>query len=180
MLAVLILVVAGAGGFVGLLYGGGLSLGTKSVTVVQTVYQPVTVTVSTTTPNAYVLITYRGWIYTSFGSCSPKSGYIFLILSIYVKNCGYDTVPTGPHSGLNYGWYFHLDVDNRQFDPYSLSCMASSDRLASIDLLNGLWTRGFLAFEIPANFKSYSLIYKPETGNYNVQYVNEGFTTMTA
>ncbi len=137
---------------------------------------------ATTTPIQtgipYVLIKYYGFTYTSFGSCNPKSGYIFLILNIHFENHGYDTAPTGSHSGLNFGWYFYLDIDGFQHDSYYLSCMGSSDRLPSTDVLNGLSVWGFLAFEIPAGFRSYSLIYKPETGNYNVRYIDEGFTSV--
>jgi hypothetical protein len=53
-LAILAILVAAAAGFIGLLHGGGVSLGTRTVTVVQeqTVYQRVTVTSSITAFNS--------------------------------------------------------------------------------------------------------------------------------
>jgi hypothetical protein len=162
-----------------------------STTPIPPVGESLTQITATTTASGYppsclnfgfpcVIIPYHGWIYSSFGSCNPKPGYVFLILMVSFWNNGYDTAPTGPHSGLNYGYYFHLAVDDGQYDPIYLSCMNSNDRLPVTDVLNGLTVQGYLTFEIPANFKSYSLIYKPETGSYNVRYSNEGFTTATA
>jgi hypothetical protein len=47
------------------------------------------------------------------------------------------------------------------------------------NVVNGLAVSGYLAFEIPANFGSFTLRYQPPSGNYNIQYVNQGFTTGT-
>jgi hypothetical protein len=157
---------------------------------------------STTTASGYassclnvgfpcVVISYHGSVYSEFGTCTatprgsprcyPKAGYVFLILMVSFWNNGYDTAPTGPQSGLKYVSYFHLAVgESSQYDPIYLSCMSSNTLLPITDVLNGRSVHGYLAFEIPTNFKSYSLIYKPETGSYNVLYSDEGFTTATA
>jgi hypothetical protein len=138
-----------------------------------------------------VIISYHGWVYSDFGTCSatprgsprcyPKAGYVFLILMVSFWNNGYSTAPTGPHSGLNYGSYFHLGIDeSSQYDPIYLSCLSSNTLLPITDVRNGLTAHGYLTFEVPNNFKSYSLMYKPETGSYNVLYSNEGFTTVTS
>jgi hypothetical protein len=172
MLAVLILVVAGAGGFVGLLYGGGLSLGTKTVT--ETTYQPVTITPETSTQaaNQFVFIEYYCYPYSSYGSYKPQPGYTILFLYLKMQNQGYDIVPIASHSG-SYNFYLVANYAE-QFNPIYLSGLKNA--LPMTDLLNGLRTYGYITFEIPSDYLDYPirLIYKPETGNYNVQSVNVG------
>jgi hypothetical protein len=176
-LAALAVLVAVAGGFIGLLYGGGVNFGTKTVTVVQIVTSYVTTSAPTPTTNQYVAIAYSGWIYASWGSYTPKTGDVVLILGVTVENHGYDSFPTGSHSGFNWAYYFHLAVGNQQFDPLYPSDL--QDKLPMTDVLNGLTVKGYIAFEIPANFGTYSLIYKAETGTYNVRYFNYGVTTIS-
>jgi hypothetical protein len=104
-LAVLAIVVAAAAGFVGLLYGGGLTLGTKTETETVTSVLPITITASTPTPSGYVYIAYYGYIYSRFGDYTPPTGYKLLVLYIVVVNHGYDSVPIAPQ-------YFYLDFGN--------------------------------------------------------------------
>jgi len=143
--------------------------------------QPQTVSVSTTPAvqagGQYVLVTYVGYTYASWGSYTPEPGYVVLILGVRIENHGYDSFPTGSHSGLNWAYYFHLAVGNQQFDPLYLSDLR--DKLPLTDVLKGLMIKGYLAFAVPANFGTYNLIYKPETGSYNVQFVNLGVTSIT-
>jgi hypothetical protein len=170
-LAVLAIVVAAAAGFVGALYGGGVSLGTKTETVTSVL--PITITASTTTTSGYVYIAYYGYIYSRFGDYTPPTGYKLLVLYIVVVNHGYDSVPIAPQ-------YFYLDFGNyhEQISPtYEVRVQNS---LQQTDVLNGLQVVGYLPFLIPANGSSYSLIYKPASGDYNVQYeLPAGVTTVT-
>jgi len=58
--------------------------------------------------------------------------------------------------------------------------MPSNALQSTPNVLNGVTVHGYIAFEIPINFRSYSLMYEPETGVYNVLYLDEGFTIATA
>lgn len=145
--------------------------------VIPPVGGPPSTTISAT---SYVLIRYFGFVYTSFGGCTPSSGHVYLILSIQVDNHGYERIPIAAQGfGNPYPYYFYLAVGNQQINGYPLGCMQSSATLPMTDVLNGLSVKGYLAYEVPADFGSYSLIYQPPTGNYNVQYANQGFTTAT-
>jgi hypothetical protein len=125
----------------------------------------------------YILVRYVGYAYTSWGTYTPEPGYMVLILGVQIENHGYDSFPTGSHSGMNWAYYFHLAVNNQQFEPLYLSNL--NDQLPLTDVLNGLMTKGYLAFAVPDYLGSYGLIYKSETGRYNVQYLNLGLTSIT-
>jgi hypothetical protein len=149
----------------------------------------ITPQISTIQPPApYLLIRYFGWVYAQLGDCTPSHGNVYLDLHIEVENHGYNRVPIASTTFGNpcpyyypcyYPYYFHLTVGNQQFNGFPMPCGLSSETLPMTDVLNGLSVRGSLTFEVPANFGTYSLIYQPPTGNYSVQYVNEGFTTGT-
>jgi hypothetical protein len=128
----------------------------------------------------YVLVTYYGYTFTEFANCKPDAGYIYLDLWISIKNLGYDSVPT---ASLNFGnsnpYYFYLAVGGQEFIGFPLSCEKQSEILPMTNVVDGLTVSGYLAFEIPANFGSFTLIFQPPSGNYDIQYVNEGFTTGT-
>lgn len=127
-----------------------------------------------------ISITYYGYTFTEFSDCKPDAGSIFLDLWISIDNQGYDNVPTASTNfGNSYPYYFYLDIGNQQYNGFPLSCQSSNQRLPITNVVNGLTVSGYLAFEIPANFGSYTLIYQPPAGNYNVQYVDEGYTTGT-
>lgn len=128
----------------------------------------------------HVLINYYGYVFTEFGDCKPSTGYVFLVLWISVQNVGYDSVPTALAGfGNPYPYYFYLAVGNQQFNGFPLRCQSSNEILPMTNVTNGLTVSGFLTFEVPANFESFTLIYRPPSGNYNVQYVNQGFTAGT-
>jgi hypothetical protein len=125
-----------------------------------------------------ISITYYGYTFTEFSNCKPDAGSIFLDLWISIDNQGYDNVPTASTNfGNTYPYYFYLDVGNQQYNGFPLSCQLSNERLPMTNVVNGLTVSGYLAFEIPANFGPYTLIYQPPSGNYNVQYNDEGYTT---
>jgi hypothetical protein len=101
-------------------------------------------------------------------------------LQISIQNKGYERVPLAKSGfGNPYPYYFYLAVGNQQFNGFPFSCIRSDANLPMTEVLNGLTVTGYLTFEIPANFGSYSLIYKSETESYNVQYVNLGVTSVT-
>lgn len=142
---------------------------------------------STVQPRApYVLINYFGWVYTKFGDCAPSHGNVYLELQIEVENHGYDQVPIASETPgapcpfyypCSYPYYFYLAVGNQHFDGFPMPCGPNSETLPLTDVLNGRSVSGFLTFEVPVSFGTYSLIYQPPTGNYTIQYVNAGITT---
>lgn len=139
----------------------------------------VTSTVPSYTSSPYVLITYYGWVYTKFGGCSPSSGNVLLIVHILIENHGYDRVPIASTTlGNPYPYYFYVGISNQQFDVISPSCTLSNETLPMTDVINGLSVKGFVTYEVPANFGSYILIYQPP-GNYKIQYVDLGLKTAT-
>jgi hypothetical protein len=187
LLALIVIVVTAAAGFVGFLYGG---IGTRE----QLGQSP-----SPSTASGYpyscldvgfpcVILSYRGWVYSSLGDCEP--GYfndVLLILEVSFLNNGYDRTPTGQSSmsSPSYGYYFHVAVEYHdvlngtfQYDAILsdyLSCLGQSNIMPITDIANGLTVKGYLLFDVPADFESYTLIYRPESGSYNIGYVNEGY-----
>jgi len=157
----------------------------QSLTSQSLTMSPYTAPVTSTT-GPYVYVQYNGWTYTSWGSFRPSVENVLLILWVLVENHGYESVSTGQHSGLNYGGYFHLAIGSRQFDPIDtyLNGVELQQQLPMTDVLNGLSVSGYLAFLIPSNFGSCSLLFQPENGSFNVQYDNLGIvaysTTTTA
>jgi hypothetical protein len=141
-----------------------------------TIYQPVTITVTrqitTEAINEYVFIQYYGYPRTALGSYKPKPGYMILLLYIEIQNQGYESLPIASPSG-SYNFYLVANY-NQQFNPVHLSSL--ENELPRANLLNGLRTYGYIAFELQSSYLTYPtwLIYKPETGNYNVRYVNVG------
>ncbi len=134
-----------------------------TVFVTQTITQGGFSTTSVVGP--YVVIRYSGKAVSSISFSNPAAGNIFLVVSMQIENHGYDRFPVS--------WsYFYVIIGNHQYT-YSSSTFSLADELSSSDVLNGLTVTGSIAYEVPANYGAFNLLYKPIFGQYNVQYVQQ-------
>lgn len=166
------------------LFGAGLAIiaivSLAAVVVVQQMLlQKVTTQASSTVssespvkPMPTVVINYYGWVYGTFAGYIPEPGRTVLVVYLQIENHGYDRVPIAPN-------YFYLSVgaQHQQFSPVYIPRLMET--VPVTDVLNGLTVKAYVAFSIPVGFGMYSLVYQPDTGSYDVQYVNQGFTTAT-
>lgn len=181
-LVTLSILVAVGGAFVGLVYSGRIPLErtttqtqllyitqyyatTQSVT--QTVTQQIGRATSTTASlsGSYVLVTYRGIANSTYYSCSPSSGDVFLAVKVTIENHGYASVFVSPLD-------FYVIVGNQQY-PYSIgtySCIGNG--LSSISVLNGLSVTGWLLYEVPADYGTFSLLWN-HPNSVSVQYIQQ-------
>ncbi len=142
---------------------------TGTMLVTQTVTQTVTPQIgSTTTPimsgTPYVLITYSAQTMNSIGFSTPVTGNTFLAVYVKAENHGYDRVYV-------YRADFYVIVGSQQFQ-YSSSTFSLSNYLPSTDVFNGLSVAGYVVYEVPANYGTFTLFWD-HPSNVNVQYVHQ-------
>lgn len=138
-----------------------------TVHVTQTVTR--TVPIATTTPiteGPYVVIRYSAKAADSISYSKPASGNVFLIVTVQIENHGYERFYATPT-------YTYLIIGNQQFT-YSGASIWLSDYLPSTDVLNGLTLAGSIAYEVPAGYGAYQLLYAYPYTEYNIQYVHSG------
>lgn len=106
---------------------------------------------------------------------------MLLIVHILIENHGYDRVPIASTTlGNLYPYYFYVAVSGQQFNVISSSCILSNETLPMTDVVNGLSVKGFIVYDVPANFGSCTLIYQPPSAeNYKIEYVDLGLRTAT-
>jgi hypothetical protein len=121
----------------------------------------------------YVYIEYWAYADRSIGSYKPREGYVWLLVGMSIENHGYDSIPLSWNN-------FYVTLDNWQFNAHGVTYEING-YLSTPSLLDGLKTTGYLVYEVPGNYdlNKYTLVYKPETGNYNVKCLNEGVQIRT-
>jgi hypothetical protein len=124
---------------------------------------------TTYTGGNYVLVTYSATTHTgSYGYADPAPGNVFLFVLVTIENHGYEHVDV-------YSYDFYVVVGSRQFK-WSTNVdmnIPSGERLPNISLLNSLSVKGWIGYEVPANYGTFELVWKPSFGQYNVQYVHQ-------
>ena len=138
-----------------------------TIYVTQTVTR--TVPIATTTPitgGPYVVIRYSARTADSIGGLKPAPGNIFLVVTMTIENHGYERVYVFTSD-------FYVIVGNRQFK-YSSATYSLDDYLPSTELFNGLTLTGSIAYEVPINYGTYSLLWGVSPGRYNIQYIQSG------
>ena len=137
---------------------------TVTVYVTRTVTQQASITTTTpTVTGPYVLIKYSARTANSISFWTAASGNTFLIVTVMIENHGYEKVYVS--SSL-----FYVIVGNQQFTS-ATATYALSGYLPSTDVFDGLTLTGSIAYEVPADYRTFSLLYKPLYGQYNIQYV---------
>jgi hypothetical protein len=124
------------------------------------------VPITTTTPiteGPYVVIRYSGMAVDKIGYHTPAPGNTFLIVTMQIENYGYERFD--PHR-----IYFYVVIGNQQFE-YSSATYSLPDELPTSDLLNGLMIKGSIAYEVPANYGTFQLLYAYPYEEYKIQYV---------
>ncbi len=121
--------------------------------------------VPTSKPTKSIVITYSDRTTDSLGDFSkPKAGNTFLVVTMTIKNNGYDKFGTNQ-------LYFSVVTNNVKRDSSFDSGMLT-DKLDLVDLLDGGSTTGSLAFEVPTGTTDYKLQYK-SFDDYNIIYNKE-------
>jgi hypothetical protein len=135
---------------------------TDYVTQQRFITQYVTITPprSTTTTGPFVYLAYAG--YTNYTNQlekyrQPAAGSTFLMVGIIFQNHGYARVHISPSE-------FYLVVASVQhaYDAFLTSMYTNA--IAPTDVLDGLVVVGWLVYEIPANYTSFSLIWTNPNG----------------
>jgi hypothetical protein len=105
-------------------------------------------------------------------SRKPFNGYLWLLVGMSIENYGYDRIPMDWN---NFVVVMSHGGKKHQFNAHSPT-RSFSQPLLTNDILNGLTAYGYLIYEIPGNFDptKYTLLYKPQSGNYDVRYANRG------
>lgn len=138
--------------------------------VTQYITQPQAWTQTTSQASGpYILVTYYGQSNSTEYGCVPSSGDTFLAVHVTIENLGYSSISTGGD------WY--AVINNQEYAGRG-GCIG---QLGIMDVLNGLSVTGWLLFEVPANYGTFSIVWVPETlsglnvvtMNYNIQYVHQ-------
>lgn len=121
----------------------------------------------------YVLVTYSGVASNALNAlpsgydCTASSGNTFLTVKISVENYGYDHVYIDQPE-------FYVVINSQEYPPRGSVFSCIGGLLPEVDLLNGLSDTGWLLYEVPANYGTFSLVWTHSTqSDVNVQYVHQ-------
>lgn len=120
----------------------------------------------------YVHIEHWAYADSVLLSRKPFNGYLWLLVGMSIENHGYDRIPMDWN---NFVVVMSHGGKKHQFNAHSPT-RSFSQPLLTNDILNGLTAYGYLIYEIPGNFDptKCTLLYKPQSGNYDVRYANRG------
>lgn len=116
------------------------------------------------TDDRLIIIKHSSKTTSNIGQYSEASpGKIFLIVTMTIENKGYQSLNTNPN-------YFSVIIDNIKYS-YVSETYSLSDKLDTIDILDGGTITGSIAFLIPADANKYKLVYDQSFRNYNIEYI---------
>ncbi len=134
----------------------------------ETTVQKTPTSLLTPTPTAksdeQIIIKFGSKMTNSIGQYSQASpGKTFLIVTMTIENKGYQSLNTNPN-------YFNIVIDNIKYS-YAPETYQLTDKLETIDILNGGTITGSIAFSVPKNTTQYKFSYEQAFRNYNIGYV---------
>lgn len=121
-------------------------------------------TTSSPTDTGKITISYSGVTYNKIGKYNtPKSGNVYLVLNLNIKNQGYDSFSINAFN-------FSLVANNIEYSPAFVSEL--DNELPAINLLNGGNTNGKICFEVPIGTSNYNLTYDSYK-KYNIEWIKQ-------
>lgn len=140
---------------------------TETQTLTQQAAEQQTSVAAVGTP--YVLLTYYGVTVSLTttnleGTCIASSGNTFLAVKVTLEDHGYNSAATT-------GDYYAV-INNQEYSEYGWACIGGMFTDYPT-LLNGLSVTGWLLYEVPANYGTFSLVWVPTQSGLNIQYVQQ-------
>ncbi len=125
---------------------------------------PIPTPIPTIKSDEKITIKFSSKMTNNIGEYSQASpGKRFLIVTMTIDNKGYESINTNPN-------YFNVVVDKIKYD-YTSETYSLTDKLDTIDILNGGTITGSIAFLVPTGTTQYKFSYDQPFSNYNIEYI---------
>lgn len=117
-----------------------------------------------TVDSKQITISYKTTTTDKIGEYSvAPEGKVFLIVTMTIENNGYPELNTNPN-------YFNVMINNIKYT-YDTVTYSLSDKLDTVDIMNGGTLTGSIAFTIPDGTREFQLKYDMVFKDYNIKYV---------